>query len=287
MQISRCMPLARLLRALRFLKVLRGWDRILRLCFHPDRQLKSDLSFSFAGTEYRGSTGNLVDWSAFFYGVYEKRWLEFGLSQIRDPSSAVVLDIGGNVGHHALWFAAQGCRVHTFEPFPELWPILESKCGLPGVAGTITVHRTAMGSKAETRSFNLPEGVNQATGSFEHQPYNWSGDQIELKISAASDYLRDQGIDSASLIKIDVEGFELDVLTGLKAFLAHTRPVLWVEISATTPGRRVDMKLLRSVLSGDYRFYYAVRRSPFLTALKFVETDEIPAGTVDIVSVPV
>jgi FkbM family methyltransferase len=107
-----------------------------------------------------------------------------------------------------------------------------------------------MGSTAETRTFNLPEGVNQGTGSFEQQPYNWSGNRIELQISAASDYLRDQGIGNASLIKIDVEGSELDVLTGLKAFLARTRPVLWVEISATAPGRRVDMKMLRGVLSG-------------------------------------
>jgi FkbM family methyltransferase len=233
-------------------------------------------------------TGNLIDWTAFFNGVYEKQWLEFCLRQIGDSRSAVFLDIGGNVGHHALWFAAQGCRVHTFEPFPALWPTIKGKCGLPGVAGTITVHRTAMGSTAETRTFNLPESVNQGTGSFEQQPYNWSGNRIELQISAASDYLRDQGIGNASLIKIDVEGFDLDVLTGLKAFLARTRPVLWVKIIATAPGRPVDMKMLRGVLSGDYRFYYAVRRSPLLTAMKFVETDEIPGdGSIDIVAVPV
>ena len=75
------------------------------------------------------------------------------------------------------------------------------------------------------------------------------------------------------------------MLTGLKAFLARTRPVLWVEISATAPGRRVDMKMPRGVLSGDY---YAVRQSPLLTAMKFVETDEIAGdGSIDIVAVPV
>ena len=105
-------------------------------------------------------TGNLIDWTAFFNGVYENQWLEFCLRKIGDSRSAVVFDIGGNVGHHALWFAAQGCREHTFEPFPALWPTIKGKCGLPGVAGTITVHRTAMGSTAETRTFNLPEGVN-------------------------------------------------------------------------------------------------------------------------------
>ena len=52
MRISRCMPFARKLRALRFLNILRGWDRILRLYFYPDRQLKADLTFSFAGIEY-------------------------------------------------------------------------------------------------------------------------------------------------------------------------------------------------------------------------------------------
>lgn len=287
MQMGTCMPLARCLRALRFLSVFRGWDRILRLLFPPDSQNDAELSFPFAGAGYNGSSANFIDWSAFFYGAYERRWLDYCLARLGNPKSATVLDIGGNIGHHALWFAAQGCKVHTFEPSEVLWPKIEQKAATPGLPGSITLHRTAMGATNETRAFHLPEGANQGTGSFEHEPYNWGGERVEINISAASKYLQSAGITAADLIKIDVEGFEMDVLDGLRTFLEHARPVLWIEISATTPGRRIDAKKLRGLLSGSYRFFYARSSSPFLTTVTFLETGTIPADdSVDIIAVP-
>ena len=287
MQIRNWMPLARLLRALRFMSVFRGWDKLLRICFHPDRQPETALEFPFAGVRYPGSTAYLVDWSAFFYGAYEKRWLDFCWSHLPGSGTVQVLDIGGNVGHHALWFAAQGCKVDSFEPNPALWPQIEKKAGVSGLKGSITLHRTAMGAADETRSFNLPSGTNQGTGSFEYQPYNWEGEKAEVRISAASDYVAKLGIERADLVKIDVEGFEIDVMDGLKAFLTRSRPVLWIEISAEAPGRRIDLPKLQSYLSGDYRYFRAQSVSPLLTVQKFVETDAVPEGPpVDIIAIP-
>ena len=295
MHIRNCMPLARVLRALRFMSVFRGWDKLLRLCFHPDRQAETPLVFPFAGVRYPGSTSYLVDWSAFFYGTYERPWLEFERpwlefcwSRLAGRGTIQVLDIGGNVGHHALWFAAHGCKVDTFEPNPGLWPQIETKAGVPGLKGSITLHRTAMGAVDETRSFNLPSGTNQGTGSFEQEPYNWEGEKTEIRISAASDYIASLGIERADLIKIDVEGFEIDVMEGLRAFLSGSRPVLWVEVSAEASGRRLDLARLQSYLAGEYRFFRAQPVSPLLTLQRFVETDTIPGGpAVDIIAVPV
>ena len=201
MQITACLPFARCFRVLRFLRVFRGWDRVLRFFFNPDRQTKAPLNFDFAGISYPWSTAYLVDWSAFFNGAYEKPWLEYCLSHLENPGEATVLDIGGNIGHHALWFAAHGCTVHTFEPNAVLWPEIERKSAVPGLTGSISLHRTAMGAADETKSFMLPAGVNQGTGSFEHQPYNWGGERVEVRVSAASDYLDAQGIVAADLIK--------------------------------------------------------------------------------------
>ena len=187
MQFRSSMPDARVLRALRFLSVFRGWDKLLRLCFHPDRQDETTLEFPFAGVRYPGSTAYLVDWSAFFYGASEIQWMEFRLSYLVNPGAAHMLDIGGNVGHHALWFAAHGCKVDTFEPNARMWHEIETKAGAPGLRGSITLHRTAMGAADETRSFNLPSGTNQGTGSFEHEPYNREGEKTDICISAASD----------------------------------------------------------------------------------------------------
>ena len=287
MQISEHMCLARCLRRLRFLGVLRGWDKFLHLAFNPYKQEKATLNFPFSGVDYPGSTSNLIDYNAFFYGAYERQWLWFCLEKLGGAKSATVIDVGGNVGHHALWFAAHGCQVHSFEPNPALWPEIENKASISDLPGTITLHRTALGARDEARPFNLPNDANTGTGSFEHRPGNWSGKSVDFEISAATEYLKSNGIEAANLVKIDVEGFELDVLTGLQSFLKMARPILWVEISARTPGRRLSISRLRDFLAGEYCFYRAVPQSPLLASRKFVETDRIPdQESVDIIAVP-
>ncbi|MGB0632253.1 MAG: FkbM family methyltransferase [Alphaproteobacteria bacterium] len=164
---------------------------------------------------------------------------------------------------------------------------LKKKAAVYGLKGSITLHRTAMGAADESRSFNLPAGTNQGTGSFEYEPYNWEGETAEIRISAASAYIQSLGIDRADLIKIDVEGFEIDVMEGLRTFLSTSRPLLWIEISAESPARWIDLPKLKSYLSGKYRFFRAQPVSPLLTAEKFVETDTIPDGPpVEIIAVP-
>jgi hypothetical protein len=75
---------------------------------------------------------------------------------------------------------------------------------------------------------------------------------------------------------------------GLRRFLERCCPVLWIAVSATAPGRRVDIDYLRDCLNGEYRSYRASPGSPFLTVLKISEIDAIPDGpAVGIIGVPV
>ena len=60
-----------LLVRLRLISVFRGWDKLLRICFDPDREPEAPLEFAFDGVRYPGSTAFLADWSAFFYGASE------------------------------------------------------------------------------------------------------------------------------------------------------------------------------------------------------------------------
>ncbi|MAJ92327.1 MAG: hypothetical protein CMM63_02265 [Rhodospirillaceae bacterium] len=64
-------------------------------------------------------------------------------------------------------------------------------------------------------------------------------------------------IERANLIMIDLEGFEINVLDALRAFLTKSRPVRWIKISAETPGRRIVLLELKSYLSGDYHYLRA------------------------------
>lgn len=66
MLIRNWMPFVRLLLRLRLISVFRGWDKLLRICFDPDREPEASLEFSFDGVRYPGFTAFPADWSAFF-----------------------------------------------------------------------------------------------------------------------------------------------------------------------------------------------------------------------------
>ncbi len=287
MQIDENPGLAQIFRSLRFLSHIRGWDHVLRLVFDPNIQRQADLTFDFAGKSYPGSSDNYVDWRAFFYGAYEREWLDFCLKSIESKDAPVVLDIGGNVGHHALYFAARGCQVHTFEPNPDLWHRIDQKIAWNNLQASVVLHKVGLGAQDETKLFHKPSGCNQGTGSFARVPDNWSGESVSLTVQAADAYLQRNRIDRADLIKIDVEEFEQDVMTGLESFLKACRPVIWLEISAKDPQCRLSLAAIRRYLDRHYRFFVAQSRNPLMTTLRFREIDSIlETHPVDIIAVP-
>ena len=66
------LPLAWALRQVGKRVRLRGWDRLLRALFHPDRQRQFAFRIPFIGFTYPAYADNFIDWNALFYGSYEK-----------------------------------------------------------------------------------------------------------------------------------------------------------------------------------------------------------------------
>jgi hypothetical protein len=67
---------------------------------------------------------------------------------------------------------------------------------------------------------------------------------IESRIETLDDYCSREGIESIELLKIDVEGFEFDVLSGAHRMLAHTEALI-VEVSLIRKAHGQSEPLLR------------------------------------------
>jgi FkbM family methyltransferase len=149
---------------------------------------------------------------------YEKDMLEDMRARLKPGE--LVLDIGANIGNHTLYLAAvAGCRIESFEPNPELCAALRESLRLNSLDGTVHVHETGLGRQAGVARF----GVDM--------PENLGGQHLSL----GEGDLRVTTLDSCSfdgpvsMLKIDVEGMELDVLEGGRALIARDRPLLYVE----------------------------------------------------------
>lgn len=155
----------------------------------------------------------------------------------------LVIDVGANIGNHALFLAALcGCRVLALEPFATNYTALIENLRANRVDHLVEARRLAAGA---TRAFGRlrvgsPTELGAVTVQTSEQP-------ADVDIVPLDELLLPQ---APRAIKIDVERAELEVLQGAVALLCRARPLLYVET--------LDRQLFDSVAAFVYPLGYRV-----------------------------
>jgi FkbM family methyltransferase len=137
---------------------------------------------------------------------------------------ACAVDAGANEGVYTHAFARTGARVEAFEPHPSCLEVLRSYARAH--AG-VNVHGEALGAAEERATLHVPLRGGRLVSS--RASLNGSAP------GAAQFPVRVRTLDSfafprVDVIKIDVEGRELDVVRGARETIRAHRPVLLVEV---------------------------------------------------------
>lgn len=153
----------------------------------------------------------------------------YELSMLQDMASQLepdelVLDVGANIGNHSLYLAAV-CQsvVHAFEPNTELCEGLRKSIRANNFEDRITVHQVGVSDVAAFATFKHRDEANLGAQSLAVQ-YSEGEESIRLV------RLDDMGFPQpVRMIKIDVEGMELQVLEGAKNLIQADKPILYIE----------------------------------------------------------
>lgn len=124
----------------------------------------------------------------------------------------VFLDIGANVGVYSLWVASSceaGVRVEAFEPDPELCRRLRFNLQTNGIT-RVTLHEFALGRTVGEATLVAGQG-----NSGENRIEAGGSAGRRVRVACLPEVLRENGIKRVKALKIDVEGFEVDVLSPL------------------------------------------------------------------------
>ena len=152
------------------------------------------------------------------------------LKRIVHPDSTV-LDVGAHIGYLTCYFSHLVDRdgeVHAFEPSRALADVLRCNAEQTGRAN-IKVNQLAVGSRSGWADLWLPKskfGRQSFCRENVPEPVSFERVQVTSLDEYAGRVLPDGTID---LIKIDVEGAELEVLAGAEQTLRRTRNV-WLEL---------------------------------------------------------
>jgi FkbM family methyltransferase len=159
------------------------------------------------------------------------------LQELADEPSPVIIDIGGNIGVFSLFalVTIPSSSIWTFEPEPQNFKCLERNIALNGMAGRCTPVNTAVCGTRGERSLYLT-GANSGTNSM--CIAGTSGSHIQVPCITLEDIFLTFGISLCTLLKIDCEGAEYEILmnTPPHIFKRIKRIVLeWHVVEGYTP----------------------------------------------------
>lgn len=141
-----------------------------------------------------------------------------------------VLDIGANVGYYSLLAASlvgPGGSVHAFEPCVTVLARLQQNVALNPQAA-VTIHPLALADRVQSAPFFIAS--DRHTGLSSLRDLGAKTQRVADVPTAPLDDLREK-LPPVRLVKLDVEGAELQVLQGARELLTRDQPDLLLELT--------------------------------------------------------
>ena len=155
---------------------------------------------------------------------------------LRLNSARLIVDVGANHGDFAEAAAAYfpETNILLVEPLPQLHDELQRRCALHG--GKWLLEKSALGAEEDVLPLHVAadqDAIGSLAGfSPQYQRLNPQSEitQISCKVRQLDAIAAERGISCIDLLKIDVEGFEFEVVKGAVRALEFTRALI-VEVS--------------------------------------------------------
>jgi FkbM family methyltransferase len=142
------------------------------------------------------------------------------------PSGARVLDVGSNIGNHALFLVCCGgaSLVHCYEPTPGTANLLERNFVLNRIdTSRYSIRMMGIGAVKGMAEVCTPNEANIGANFLK------KGDGGSIPVDSL-DNLYAEG-EVFDVLKVDVEGMEIEVLNGAEAVIGRSRPTILIEVA--------------------------------------------------------
>jgi FkbM family methyltransferase len=204
-----------------------------------------------------------IDFSIFLFGLFEKETSQAIRRLVTNNS--IVIDIGANIGAHTLPMAelvGKEGKVYAIEPTNYAYSKLTNNLLInKGLSKRVQADQIILinnGGEGKVKdlysSWPLSAGTKDSQRHSVHQG-------VLRTISGAGemtldDYVSMNNLVSLDLIKLDVDGNELEVLKGAKNVLKKMKPTLIMELAPEQYDNQNDfLKVVEILVSEGYRYY--------------------------------
>lgn len=193
-----------------------------------------------------GATGNL------YCGLHEFEDMSFVLHFLR-PSD-LFIDIGANIGSYTILASSErDARTISIEPEPATYGVLNENIALNNVAAKVTALNIALGKEDGQLQFTKSlDTVNHVAVAADN-----GSELISVTVKALDNVVQ---VTSPALIKMDVEGFETEVMNGMPHVLEnHLLKALIIELNGSGKRYGYDENAIHNKLLSHGFAPYAYR----------------------------
>ena len=166
----------------------------------------------------------------FGYYLHEAKTMSVGTDYAVDLvqkvglNPTIIFDIGANIGqtvdfYHDIY---PNASIYSFEPIPKTYAELKKNCSGKQNAKTFNI---AFGEKKESMSIQVVKDetsvVNSLSNKFQDnlKSDSESYETVNIEVERLDDFVKENGIEKIDLLKIDTEGYEVQVLKGATELL--------------------------------------------------------------------
>lgn len=171
---------------------------------------------------------------------------------------AHALDVGANIGFTALGLSQYCSKVAAIEPVPRTFDYLRRNVE---TTPNISIFKHALGN---SEGIVRMQGYNDfLAGSFVADAYEVHNDNHFLEavpIKRLDDCFQSFGLDRIDVMKVDVEGFELEVFEGGRQVIGDFKPMAFLEMNhwCLSVFRRISIPEFRERLLAVFPYVYAM-----------------------------
>jgi len=173
-------------------------------------------------------------------------------------SAEIVLDIGANTGFYTLLACTANprARVIAFEPVPRVYEKFLEHIRLNHFEDRCEAYQIAVSNFVGMAEMHIPLGDLPTSASLNPEGFRgFDGVLRQVPVTTIDAVVGERTVD---LAKIDVEGFEPQVLEGMQMTLQRFRPALFIECLPDGPYQQVEEMLKVQ----GYQIYALTRKGP-------------------------
>ena len=217
----------------------------------------------------------ILDLSSFSFDLKERNiFKQLALDGIREVESTKIikniikpndriLEIGANVGYYVLLEAklleGQG-KIYAIEPVAENLNLLKRNLELNNISSLAEVYHLAVSDKKGEFPLYI---ANESNTHSMVEPQEKGRDSINIKTTTVDDFL--EGKDKVDFIRMDVEGYECEIIKGMAGILQKDYPLkMFIELHPQLVGREKIINMLETLKKHGFESRHIIYHDTYL-----------------------